>query len=154
MPRVYKSVRLAYEAKVWINDLIAWRAEILQNELKDGLNSRLEDEIFELNPEVLNGVSVNLVLKVTNGSVIEQAVRNTKHYDVTKWRQVARDMESAIKSIKNVNVEDITPRLYLKVDILDELERLRLKLKVDDSIPRLSYVIKLVVFALHNELKI
>ena len=151
MAREYKTVRLSYEAKVWINELILKRNTELQKEIKEGLLGKLEDKMFELNPQLLDGVSISLVLKVTNGSVIEQAVRATREYDIEKWRKVMAEMEVAKKKIQVVDVTDVTPRLYLNVEILDELEQLRYKLRADgDCLPRLSYVIKLVVFAFYS----
>lgn len=38
MARVYKAVRLAYEAKIWIDKLIIHRERELKNELKKWLD--------------------------------------------------------------------------------------------------------------------
>ena len=45
MPREYKTVRLSYEAKVWIDDLIIHRNKQLQLALKEDIinTSKLEE---------------------------------------------------------------------------------------------------------------
>lgn len=152
MGKTYKTVRLAYEAKVWINELISKRNEELQAAIRDDITIELEEELFDRHKDLLNGVSVNVVLKVTNGSVIEQAVRETKEYSLQKWQEISRKMEKEIKEIKDTPVDEVTPRLYLNTDILEELENLRIKLKPNgQGLPRLSYVMKLAVFALYDK---
>lgn len=37
MEKVYKTVRLAYETKIWIDKLIVYRERQLQVEIKNGL---------------------------------------------------------------------------------------------------------------------
>ena len=160
MPREYKTVRLSYEAKVWIDDLIIHRNKQLQLALKEDIinTSKLEELIFNSQKNLLDGLSINVVLKVTNGSVIEQAYRHTVEDDKSKltinqWREFANKMEFDKKYMTNKEVETVTPRLYLNTNIIQGLENLRYELKHEGrGIPRLSYIIKLVVFSYHTML--
>ena len=109
MGRVYKTVRLAHETKVWIDELISRRSTELQEYLfKVPLQEKLEKEIFLANPLILDGVSVNVTLNVTSGSVIEQAVRATKDFTVEQWNSVKAEMEVELKSLNLSDVSDFT----------------------------------------------
>ena len=79
MARINKTVRLAHETKLWIDELVSIKELELREELSNGLISKLEESLFNTNEEILNGVSCNVVLKVTSGSVIEQAYRNIQN---------------------------------------------------------------------------
>lgn len=78
MARVYKTIRLAHEAKIWIDQLIVRRERELKEEIKNGLLDKLETDIQNHYSELLDGISFNLVLKVSAASVIEQAYRYCK----------------------------------------------------------------------------
>ena len=71
MARVYKTIRLAYEAKIWIDQLILRRERELKEEIKIGLTDKLETDMQEHYGDLLDGISFNVVLKVSAGSVIE-----------------------------------------------------------------------------------
>ncbi|OIU89966.1 hypothetical protein [Enterococcus faecalis] len=160
MPREYKTVRLSYEAKVWIDDLIIHRNEQLQLALKENMlnTSKLEEFLFNSQKKLLDGLSINVGLKVTNGSVIEQAYRQTvedkeNKLTIEQWREFADRLEIDKKHVINKDIETVTPRLYLSTDIIQGLENLRYELKREGrGIPRLSYIIKLVVFSYHTML--
>ncbi|ATC61701.1 MULTISPECIES: hypothetical protein [Streptococcaceae] len=160
MPREYKTVRLSYEAKVWIDDLIIHRNEQLQLALKENMlnTSKLEELLFNSQKKLLDGLSINVGLKVTNGSVIEQAYRKTvedkeNKLTIEQWREFADRLEIDKKHVINKDIETVTPRLYLSTDIIQGLENLRYELKREGrGIPRLSYIIKLVVFSYHTML--
>ncbi len=160
MPRDYKTVRLSYEAKVWIDDLIIHRNEQLQLALKENMlnTSKLEEFLFNSQKKLLDGLSINVGLKVTNGSVIEQAYRQTvedkeNKLTIEQWREFADRLEIDKKHVINKDIETVTPRLYLSTDIIQGLENLRYELKREGrGIPRLSYIIKLVVFSYHTML--
>lgn len=160
MPREYKTVRLSYEAKVWIDDLIIHRNEQLQLALKENMlnTSKLEELLFNSQKKLLDGLSINVGLKVTNGSVIEQAYRQTvedkeNKLTIEQWREFADRLEIDKKHVINKDIETVTPRLYLSTDIIQGLENLRYELKREGrGIPRLSYIIKLVVFSYHTML--
>lgn len=149
MGKVYKSVRLAYEAKYWIDCLIEKRTKVLQKEIKENkIFLEIENEIFKLHEQSLDGVSVSISLNVTIGSIIEQAVRFTRNLDKKEWISISSDMETEIKKIQSNCFDDSVPRLYINEEILEELEEMRLKFKEPGKrIPRLSYIIKLVVYA-------
>lgn len=55
MAKVYKTVRLAYETKIWIDKLIVYRERQLQVEIKNGLIKKLEEEIQSQFNELVNG---------------------------------------------------------------------------------------------------
>lgn len=153
--REYKTVRLAYEAKAWINGLILEREKKLQQDLKEKTIAMLEDETFENNRELLDGVSVTLALRVTAGSVIEEAFRKTQGYTDEEWAAKAIEMEAAINELDTdeVNVDSITPRLYLNTDVIDGFSQMRLRLKTaNGGVARLSYCMKLVVYAYMTEI--
>lgn len=83
MPRIYKTIRLAYETKYWLDQLIDRRTERLKKSIREkGLQDRIEEQLLKMNGEELNGVSVNVSLNVTVGSVIEQAVRYSRDLTV------------------------------------------------------------------------
>ena len=148
MGRVYKTIRLAYETKIWIDELIKKRTIELQENMRNmNLQTQLEERIFEIHKELLDGVSINVTLNVTSGSIIEQAVRGTREFTIEQWKKTAVELESAVKNIKQMDVSEFTPRIYISQDILNELEVLQIKLKEDgERIPRLSYIIKLVIY--------
>ena len=154
---VYENKLEFYE---WIDDLIIHRNKQLQLALKEDIinTSKLEELIFNSQKNLLDGLSINVVLKVTNGSVIEQAYRHTVEDDKSKltinqWREFANKMEFDKKYVTNKEVETVTPRLYLNTNIIQGLENLRYELKHEGrGIPRLSYIIKLVVFSYHTML--
>ncbi|MBF0015505.1 hypothetical protein HAX42_14985 [Enterococcus casseliflavus] len=150
MTRVNKTVRLAYETKLWIDELINIKELELREQINKGLVPNLENQLFELNPMVLNGVSCNVVLKVTSGSVIEQAYRNTKHYSIDDWHKVIEIMKVEISKLNFSSESTVTPRLYIDEKILSELEKYQDTWRSKEPgkrLIRLSYVIKLVVFA-------
>lgn len=150
MTRVNKTVRLAYETKLWIDELINIKELELREQINKGLVPNLENQLFELNPMVLNGVSCNVVLKVTSGSVIEQAYRNTKHYSIDDWHKVIEIMKVEIPKLNFSSESTVTPRLYIDEKILSELEKYQdtwHSKEPGKRLIRLSYVIKLIVFA-------
>lgn len=151
MGRINKTVRLAHETKLWIDELVSAKELELREELSNGLISKLEESVFNTNKEILNGVSCNVVLKVTNGSVIEQAYRNTVDYTKTDWEKMRIRMESELSSEVDYSKESsVTPKLYMSEEVLNGLEFYQDEWRYKESgkrLIRLSYVIKLVVFA-------
>ncbi|MGX7031147.1 hypothetical protein [Vagococcus zengguangii] len=150
MPRVNKTVRLAYETKLWIDELISKKELELREEINKGLIPKLEKHLFENSTDILNGVSCNVVLKVTSGSIIEQAYRNTRHYTNDEWKKVVRNMERSLKEVNMYKETTVTPRLYLDEDILTALESYQDEWRSKEPgkrLIKLSYVIKVVVFA-------
>lgn len=152
MARVYKTVRLAYETKIWLDELIEKRTVELQESMHVfQLQTKLEEELFEANKDILDGISVNVTLNITSGSIIEQAVRGTREFSNEQWYDVAMEMENAIRYVRQADVSDFTPRIYISHEILNELEALQIRLKENgERIPRLSYIIKLVIFGFKN----
>ena len=77
MTRVYKSVRLAYEAKVWIDELIQEKERKIQELNKEDFQNKLEQTLLANHFDDLNGISFNIILKASIGSIIEESYRNT-----------------------------------------------------------------------------
>lgn len=157
MVKVYKTIRLAYETKIWLDKLIVYREKQLQVEIKNGLIKNLEMEIQSQFNELLNGLSLNFVLKVSSGSVLEQAYRycQMRNFSDEEWAKIEIRMKNAIKEENFQTETTVTPKLYLDEDVLDGLEYYRYKFKINEPgkrLPLLSYIIKLVVFAFYDSL--
>lgn len=157
MAKVYKTIRLAYETKLWLDKLIIFRERQLQAEIKNGLIKNLELEIQNQFNELLNGISLNLVLKVSSGSVLEQAYRycQKQNFSEEEWSKIEKRMRHAVKEENFQTETTVTPKFYLDEDILDGLEHYRYTFKSDKPgkrLPLLSYIIKLVVFAFYDSL--
>ena len=125
MVRVYKSVRLAYEAKVWIDELIQKKERKIKELNQDNFLNTLEQTLLSNHYDELNGVSFNIVLKASIGSVIEESYRNTKHYSIDEWQKLRQEMEKISKmSILSLETS-VTPRLYLDENVLNGLDEFR-----------------------------
>ncbi len=155
MPRIYKTIRFAFETKYFIDQIIIYRTNQLQKSIREnGLIDKIDAQLLDLNDEELNGVSINVSLNVTVGSVIEQAVRFSRGLDISDWRKIALEVEAAKKQIKDCSQDDSTPRVYINESIYRELEDLQLSLREDGSrVPRMSYVIKLAIYNLYKSIK-
>lgn len=156
MARVYKTIRLAYEAKIWIDQLIVQRERELKEEIKNGLIEKLETDIQNHYSELLDGISFNLVLKVSAASVIEQAYRYCKkrNFSEEEWTSIQNHMDAFVMKENFCDKSTVTPRLFLDETVLEGLEEYRYHFKSDEPgkrLPRLSYIIKLVVFAFYNK---
>lgn len=154
MARIYKTIRLAYETKYWIDKLILYRTDQLQRDIREyGLPDKIECQLFNMYKEELNGVSVNVTLNVTVGSVIEQAVRYSRTLKNEDWHKISAEVETAKKSIMDRTQDDFTPRVYINEQIYRELEDLQRFLREDNPrVPRMSFVIKLAVYNLYKSI--
>ena len=151
--RIYKTVRLAYETKHWIDQLILKRTEQLQRSIRqNALYDRIEARLLDMTDDKeLDGVSINVTINVTVGSIIEQAVRYSRGMTIEDWRKLSTEAEAAKKKIKDSNQDDSTPRIYINEQIFRELEDLQVLLREESPrVPRMSYVIKLAVFNLYK----
>lgn len=153
--RIYKTIRFAYETKYWIDQLILYRTEQLQRSIREnGLSDKIENILLDMTDKELDGVSINVSLNVTVGSIIEQAVRHSRGLTIKDWRKVSAEADLAKKQIKDGNQDDSTPRIYINEQILQELEDLQVMLREDSPrVPRMSYVIKLAIFNLYKTMK-
>ncbi|HFI0830059.1 TPA: hypothetical protein ACGOX1_001938, partial [Streptococcus suis] len=146
--------RLAYEAKVWIDELIQEKERKIQELNKVDFLDKLEKTLLTDHYNELNGLSFNIILKASIGSVIEESYRNTRHYPIDKWKKLRQQMEADVKNV-NPNLETtVTPRIYLDEDVLAGLDDFRYELMKEDGatrLPRLSYIIKLVVYSYWKE---
>ncbi|GIC31942.1 hypothetical protein SUT328_18060 [Streptococcus parasuis] len=115
---------------------------------------KLEKTLLTDHYNELNGLSFNIILKASIGSVIEESYRNTRHYPIDKWKKLRQQMEADVKNV-NPNLETtVTPRIYLDEDVLAGLDDFRYELMKEDGatrLPRLSYIIKLVVYSYWKE---
>lgn len=148
----HKTIRLAYSAKFFIDRLVRERDAELKNEVNE-LTNEIENLIAENFFERLNGYSGNYTIKVTTSSIIEQAYRDTKNYSDEDWEVLKVKMEQVEYELqkKNVNIDNVTPRLFLDTDILNGLNNYCYEWAGAGRPLRLSYVIKLVVFGLYVE---
>ncbi|GET13822.1 hypothetical protein SN4111_00840 [Ligilactobacillus agilis] len=158
MSKIYKTVRLAYSAKVWIDHLIVCRERELKEEIKNGLLDKLETDIQNNYSEILDGISINVILKVSAGSVIEQAYRfcKTRNFTDDEWEEIQTRMDKTVVKENFQNENTVTPRIFLERNVLEGLEELRYKFKRNEPgkrLPKLSYIIKLVVFAFYSQLE-
>lgn len=144
--RLYKSVRLASITSTWADEVIGWKQEQLDNELKNGLLERAESQLLKEFP-FLNGISRNISFKVSFSSVVELCYRTTEKYTVNDWENTAKEMENYKNTSDNETSN--TPKLYLEDSIWNGLENYQRKLMGENNkrILRLSYIIKLVLFA-------
>ena len=148
MGRIYKTIRFAYETKYWIDELIRLRTDQLQKSIRENnLQGRVEDQLFNMNEDDLDGISINISLNVTAGSIIEQAVRYSRTLSIDDWNALSVEVENAKKLINDNNQNDSTPRIYISEQIYRELEDLQSSLRQEAArVPRMSFVIKLAVY--------
>lgn len=105
-----------------------------------------------MNEDDLDGISINISLNVSVGSIIEQAVRDSRNLKEEDWNALSLEVETAKRLIKNSNQNDSTPRIYISEQIYRELEDLQSILRQDGSrVPRMSFVIKLAVYNLYKK---
>lgn len=152
MSRIYKTIRFAYETKYWIDELIRMRTDQLQKSIRENnLQDRVEDQLLNMNEDDLDGISINISLNVTAGSIIEQAVRYSRTLSIDAWNALSVEVENAKKLINNNNQNDSTPRIYISEQIYRELEDLQSSLRQEAArVPRMSFVIKLAVYNLYK----
>jgi hypothetical protein len=152
MARIYKTIRFAYETKYWIDELVNIRTEQLQKSIREeGLQERIENQLLDLNEKSLDGVSINVSLNVSVGSIIEQAVRFSRNLTLEEWRSLSSEAENAKRRIKDNAGNDATPRIYISEQIYRELEDLQAFLREDGArVPRMSFVIKLAIYNLYK----
>lgn len=148
MPRVYKTVRLAYETKKWLNDLIATHEEQLKG-IKESLITKYEDLLRE-NEEFKN-YSPTLSVTVSSGSILEAAYNYcmSSNLSPSDWSAISEECKkTAKKEIGDLDVGSTTPRFLIGTDILEGLEKLQWELKPANMQRnlQLNFVIKLVVF--------
>ncbi len=153
--RIYKTIRFAYETKYWIDKLILFRSEQLQKSIReDGLFDRIEAILLDMTNQELDGLSINVTLNVTVGSIIESATRQSRGLTIDDWKRISSEAEIAKQQIKDSSQDDSTPRVYINEQIYRELEDLQKLLREDrPRVPRMSYVIKLAVYNLFKTLK-
>jgi hypothetical protein len=102
----------------------------------------------------LDGLSINVTLNVTVGSIIESATRQSRGLTIDDWKRISSEAEIAKQQIKDSSQDDSTPRVYINEQIYRELEDLQKLLREDrPRVPRMSYVIKLAVYNLFKTLK-
>lgn len=152
MGRIYKTIRFAYETKYWIDELIRMRTDQLQKSIRENnLQDRVEDQLLNMNEDDLDGISINISLNVTAGSIIEQAVRYSRTLSIDAWNALSVEVENAKKLINDNNQNDSTPRIYISEQIYRELEDLQSSLRQEAArVPRMSFVIKLAVYHLYK----
>lgn len=151
MERIYKTLRISREAKYWLNKLISYYDKQLYNQLT---NQNLLENAEKMLADTfsLEGVSINLDLNVTTGSIIDLAIRLTDSFDLQDWRKLEDETDIASDKIP-VDFEDNTlPRIYFPVETLERLEYLRIYLCEDAKRgPRQTYIIKCALYNLYKQ---
>jgi hypothetical protein len=147
-----KTVRMAAETKTWVDKLILNEQARLNEKIRQGLIDSLEEKLLQDFYRELAGISFNLSLNITVGSVIEKAYIATKHYSNSEWEILAKSMKE-LETNLDINNKGVTPRIALEIDVLRGLEDYQLKFMELNTYAEakravnLSYVIKLVVYA-------
>lgn len=124
----------------------------LNEEIRQGLIDRLEEKLLQDFYRELEGISLNLTLNITVGSVIEKAYIATKHYSESEWDILAKSMKEFEANL-DINNKGVTPRISLEIDVLRGLEDHQSEFRKLNTYAEakravnLSYVIKLVVYA-------
>lgn len=149
MERMYKCFRLAYETKYWLNELAKYQNDKMLRNLQGKTTTDIEKDILqEYN---LEGVSATLTLNVTTGSVIDLAVQQAKDVLTEEWNELAKEVEIAKREIKDVDMEDSTPKIYMLTQTYKELQRIQLQMKEDNHrVPKIAYIIKLAAYRLYK----
>jgi uncharacterized membrane protein YheB (UPF0754 family) len=156
-----KTVRMAAETKKWIDELVLNEQTILNEKIRQGLIESLEENLVRYFSRELAGISLNLTLNITVGSVIEKAYIATKSYSLSEWEILAKSMKE-LETNLSINKKGVTPRIALEMEVLRGLEDYQLKFMKLDTYAgatravNLGYVIKLVVYAYwknHKEMR-
>lgn len=151
MKKESKTLRMAAETKEWVDKLIL-NEKVELNKIRQGLTDRLEENLRRDFDEELTGISLNLTLNITVGSLIEKAYKATKHYSDSKWDILANSMKLLENSLDR-NKKGVTPRITLDIDVLRGLEAYQSRFRKLNTYAEanravnLSYVIKLVVYS-------
>lgn len=155
MIRDYKTFRFSYDAKWLLDTLIADYEEHLYKRIQsENLYDVITDTIIEKFD--LNGVSVNLDLKISAGSIIELAIQSTDSLDLDNtlehWHALEKEAEAFKKEIPECPKSDSVPRVYMSKDAITKLEGLRFKLREDSPRgPKLPYIVKIALFNLYKQ---
>lgn len=150
MPRVYKTVRIAYETKKWLNDIIQNYEKQLKTE-REILITKYEDKLRKL-PEFTN-YSPALSISVSSGSIVEAAYHFCSRLNLsrTDWAKISEQAKKVAKAEARegqLDVGSITPRLFIDSEVLEGLENMQWELKPDTMQRNLqfNYILKLVIF--------
>lgn len=155
MARDYLNIRLSYEAKYWIEQLQECKQQELDKHINDGLIENIENEIIEKKADLLEGVSVTTILKVSSSSIVEAAFKKTEKNSIAEWHEIMEKTPIATKNIDyQKEIGTLTPRLYLDTNIIEGLENYRITFKTEKNIRslKMSYIIKCVVYAYYAEI--
>lgn len=151
MIREYKTFRFSYDAKYMLDQLIFYYEQKLhERTVKEDLLDNITDTVMETYD--LYGVSVNLDLRITAGSVIELAVKSTNNLTLSDWKILESEVETIKKEIHNYSTEDAVPRVYIAKDTIRQLEDLHFSLREDSPRgPKIPYIIKLALYHLYKQ---
>lgn len=155
MPRIYKTIRIAYETKKWLNDIIKHYEHILKKD-KNKLITEYEDLLRK--SAKFKNYSPTISLSVSSGSIVEAAYNYSKGLNLTysDWLNLAEEAKDAAKKeLKEpiiLDVGSLTPRFLIGSDVLDGLEQMQWELKPYDMQRnlQLNYVLKLVIYCYHK----
>ena len=146
MNRIYKTFRFAYETKYWIDWLIKQCNANLQEEINNGKLDSLGDEIARTYAAAIS-------FNVTNGSIVDAAIKRAKILTTDQWDALAKEAETQKNHIHCTNTMDVTPTLYILQETCDDIENLQSKLRRGSKRgPLKAYIIKLAVYNLYKEM--
>lgn len=151
MERIYKTLRFSREAKYWLNKLISYYDKQLYNQVKNH-NLLVNAEKLLADNFPLEGVSINLDLNVTTGSIIALAIRLTGSFDLQDWRELEDETDIASDKIPADFEDNTLPRIYFPISTLKRLDSLCDYLREDSKRgPRQSYIIKCALYNLYKQ---
>lgn len=146
------SVRLGRETKDLIDDLILDGQRNLKERINDGFLLKLEDTVLQKHRGELIGISLNINLKITTSSVIQEAYVSTKQYSDVKWDQLASSLKN-FEVQRSMRKQEVNPKLPFTHEVLNGLRNYQTKFmelptfKDAKRALNFGYVIKLVIYA-------
>jgi len=150
MTRIYKTIRLAYETRYWIDRLIEHKNKQLQEHLNLNMQQHIEEDILSKYP--LDGVALTITLNVTIGSIIELAVKEAENLSPEDWISLEKEIKVAKNKINSFVEPSTTPRILFSLDAYHKLGEMQRYLKpTGKRAPILPYIIKVVVYNLYKK---
>lgn len=145
-------MRLSYEAKYLILIIQKELETNLETNLNNSLITKIEDSILNSFEYELEGVSTTIILKVSSSSIIETAFLKTKHLTLEQWMNLLEN-EIPIDNKNIIDIGSLTPKLYLRKDVIDGLKNYSTLFMSEQNLRplKISYIIKYVVYAYYKE---
>ena len=154
MYKEYKCVRISYETKYWINQLMSYTESKLTEE-RTFLIQKYEEHLKQ-QEDFLHGYSPALLISVSHSSIIEAAYNYVKNINID-WQKKQTEMECIMNEMgceEKISVGTLTPQLRLRQDTWDGLEKYRCNRQVIGPTNKaaLNYVIQVIVFIYYQKI--